>query len=89
MPSTRTARTGSGPHAATASASDGPGTNAVASHGASASASAPSTGTTQELSTRPAQAASRRNRARNSGCSANSGWITFTAASSPAPVRAR
>lgn len=89
LPSIRTARVGSGPQATTASASDGPGTNAVASHGAPASGSAPTTGTTHGLSTRRAETTSRRNRARNSAWSAYSGWITFTAARSPASVRAR
>lgn len=68
---------------------EGPGTKAVASQGAAASGSAPVTGTAQGLVTRRAVSTSRRNRARKSGSSAYSAWMTLTAASVPASVRPR
>lgn len=89
LPSTRTLRAGSGPHRATASDRAGPGTNAVASQGRAPSVSAPVTATAQGVSTRRAASTSRRNLARNSSSSANSGRITLIAAKAPPSVRPR
>src|SRR5215467_13483027 len=74
---------GSGPWLSTASASDGPGTYAVTSHGWGASGSASTTAAVNMPLTCRAAATSRANLARNSGSAASSVWITFTATSRP------
>ncbi|GGS48341.1 hypothetical protein GCM10010253_23330 [Streptomyces badius] len=89
LPSARTVAVGSAPLAPTTAASEGPGTNAVASHGSRASVSAPSTGTTHGPVMRVAASASRRKRARNAGSAACSARITLTATSVPPAERAR
>ena len=76
--------TGSGPPSATASASDGPGTNAVASQGGSSSGPAAVTGAVYAPLTDLAAATSRRNLVRNTGSAASSWWMTFTATGRPA-----
>ena len=73
----------SGP-SATASASDGPSTNSVAIHGWGASTSAARSRVVNGLCTRMPSSTSRRNRSRNVGSAASPGWMTLTAASSPA-----
>ncbi len=88
-PRIRTVRTGSGPYPPTASASEGPGTNGVASHGSRASGSAAITGTTQRPVSPPAACASRRNRARKAGSAAWSARITLTATRTPSGERPR
>ncbi len=88
-PSARTVRSGSGPCSVTASASDGPGTKAVASQGSRAAGSAAVTGITHCPVSPLAASASRRNRARKSWSAAYSARITFSATSAPPVERAR
>lgn len=87
--SRHTASCGSGPAPATTSLSDGPATNAVASHGGSSSGSAATTGAVNAPLTACAARTSRRNLARNSGSRASSGRTTFTATARPAGERPR
>ena len=81
--------TGSGPSAATASASDGPGTYAVASHGSSAAVSASMTSAVNMPLTPRAASTSRANLMRNSASSASSGLISLTATRRPPGERPR
>ena len=74
---------GIGPWVSTASRSDGPSTNSVASHGGSPSGSASSTRAVNRPTTAEAAATSRRNRCRNPVSSARSSRITLTAARRP------
>lgn len=67
--------------------SDGPATNAVASHGGSSSGPAATTGAVKAPLTACAARTSRRNRARNSGSRASSGCTTLTATTRPAGER--
>lgn len=78
-PSARTAATGSAPDRTTASASDGPGTYSVASHGVGASASASTRCATPGPFTVRAAAISRRNRVRKSASTSRSSRTVFTA----------
>ena len=87
--STRAEATGSGPCSATASASDGPSTYPVTSHGCGPSGSASTTGEVKIPLTCRAAAISRANRPRNSGSPASSARITFTATSRPPGDRPR
>jgi hypothetical protein len=75
---------GNGPAEVTASASEGPGTNTVASQGGSSSGPAAMTGAVYAPLTARAAATSRRNRTRNSGSWASSRWMTLTATGRPA-----
>ena len=84
-----TALTGNGPCCDTASASEGPATNAVASQGAGPSTSASITGAVNWLLTLRATAISRRKRVRNSGSAARSARTTFTATGRPPSERPR
>ena len=87
--SARTEAAGSGPCSLTASASEGPGTYAVASHGTVPSTSASITGAVNIPLTLRATVISRRKRSRNSGSWARSARITFTATARPPGDRAR
>jgi hypothetical protein len=80
---------GSGPYWVTASRSDGPGTNEVASHGRGASGSASSTCAVNRPWTRCAAAISCRNLARNRSSLPNSARIILTATCRPPGVSAR
>ena len=79
----------SGPWPRTASASDGPGTYAVASHGSAASISASTTTAVYRPLTRRAAVTSCRNRTRKSWSAASSARITFTATRLPPADRPR
>src|SRR5690348_11646075 len=81
--SASTDEAGSRPWLATVSASDGPATYAVASHGVGAPTSASTTDAVNSPLTFRAAATSRANRLRNSACSASSALTTFTATSRP------
>src|SRR6266699_621867 len=74
---------GSGPCVSTASASEGPGTYAVAIHATGPSTSASTTWAVNTPLTRRAAATSRPNRARNSGSAASSARMAFTATGRP------
>ena len=87
--SVKTDPAGSGPYASTASASDGPGTYAVASHGTGPSASASTTSAVNSPLTFLAAATSCANRARKPGSPASSGRITLTATRRPPAERPR
>src|SRR5580692_97305 len=76
---------GTGPRSRTASASVGPATYAVASHGTSASRSAPTTAVVNAPSTRRAAATPSRNR----GSAATSAPTTRTATRSPLGAKPR
>jgi hypothetical protein len=76
---------GAGPRSRTASASVGPATYAVASHGMSASRSAATTGVVNAPFTRRAAATSARNR----GSAARPASMTRTATRSPSGARPR
>jgi hypothetical protein len=80
---------GAGPCSRIASASVGPSTYAVASHGTSPSRSASTTGVTKAPLTFRAAATSVRNRVRNQGSPASSSRMTFTATVSPLAERPR
>ncbi|RPK66958.1 hypothetical protein EES42_23355 [Streptomyces sp. ADI95-17] len=84
--SSTTVSTGSAPCATTASASEGPGTYAVASHGWAASVAASITGAVNRPCTRCADLTSWANRRRNSASSPNSGRITLMATGRPPGV---
>ena len=78
-----------GPSPVTASASEGPATYAVASHGTALSTSASTTRAVNRPLTRRTAATSRANRTRNSGSAARSARITFTATGLPPADRPR
>ena len=78
-----------GPSPVTASASEGPATYAVASHGTGLSTSASATRAVKRPLTRRTAATSRANRTRNSGSAASSARITFTATGLPARGQAQ
>ena len=74
---------GSGPRSSSASASDGPATFAVASHGTGPSTSASMTSAVNRPPTFRAAATSRPQRVRNPGSPASSGRMIFTATRRP------
>ena len=87
--SVSTEAAGSGPWLSTASASDGPATYAVASHGIAPCTSASITSAVNIPLTFLAATTSRANRVRKPGSPANSGRMTLTATSRPPAERPR
>jgi hypothetical protein len=84
-----TSSTGSGPRLSTASASDGPATYSVASHGTGASGSASTTRAVNRPLTLRAAATSCLNPVRNLLSAASSARTSFTATGSPSAERPR